>query len=138
MTNQVVLIALSCFVHLNHLRDAREELSKASKREGSTASGEKDGNSNWMSRSRSDANASETNIEQVANEKSNKGVSRSIKKEKDLEVKDEGWQMDEIGALEKDELGEKDSEEVEEVEEVDNDDLDNALAEDAPGLALEA
>ena len=46
--------------------------------------------------------------------------------------------MDEIGALEKDELGEKDSEEVEEVEEVENDDLDNALAEEVLELTLEA
>ena len=47
-------------------------------------------------------------------------------------MKNEGWQMDEIGALEKDELDEKASEEVE------NDDLDNALAEEVLELALEA
>ena len=80
-------------------------MSKASNREGSTASGERDGNSNWTSRSRSDANATETSIEKVATETSNKGVAietNPIKKEKDLEVMDGEWQMDEIDALEKD------------------------------------
>jgi len=119
-------------------RDAREELSKASKGEGSAVSGGKDANGNWRSRSRSDEVASVRESEKVATETSNKEVAietSSIKKEKNLNVKDEGWQRDEIGALEIYEINEKASEEV---EEVDNDDLDNALAEADLGFTLEA
>ena len=135
MANQVLYVSIYLIVHLNHLRDAREELSKASKGEGSAVSG---GNSNWRSRSRSDEVASVRESEKVATETSNKEVAietSSIKKEKNLNLKDEGWQRDEIGALEIDEINEKASEEV---EEVDNDDLDNALAEADLGFTLEA
>ena len=117
----------------------REELSKPSKGEGSAVvSGGKDANGNWISRSRSDEVASVRESEKVATETSNKEVAietSSIKKEKNLNVKDEGWQRDEIGALEIYEINEKASEKV---EEVDNDDLDNALAETDLGFTLEA
>ena len=138
MANQVLYLSIYLIVHLNHLRDAQEELSKASKGEGSAVSGGKDANGNWRSRSRSDEVASVRESEKVATETSNKEVAietSSIKKEKNLNVKDEGWQRDKIGALEIYEINEKASEKV---EEVDNDDLDNALAEADLGFTLEA
>jgi len=109
-------------------REAREELSKAPKMDGNGERGKnQDDNCNLKKRSRSDAVATESIIKKVAIETS------AIKKEKDLDVKDDGWQRDEIGAVENAAGGE----EVEEVasEEVHNE--DHALAEAELGLTLD-
>lgn len=96
--------------HLCNLRDTLEEMRKACRSEGSSVIGSKDRredcNGNQESWSRSEAVSLE----------------RTFKKEKDLEVKDDDWQIDEIDTPENVKASE-------EAEEDDNDDLDNALAE---------
>lgn len=100
-------------------REAREELSKVSrKREGS--GGKKQDVDGSLMRSKSDIVATELSIKKVATES-------SIKKEKHLDVLDDFWQRDEIGV---DEVA------SEEVEGVNNDDLDHALAEADLGFTL--
>ena len=125
-------VSIYLIFHLSNPREAREELSKASnsKRGGIGERGEnQDDNCNLKKRPRSDAVATESGTNKVAIEMS------AIKKEKDLDVEDDNWQRDEIGAVENAAA----SEEVEEVasEEVHNEDLDHALAEAELGLTLD-
>ena len=109
----------SRFVNQVISREAREELSKVSrKREGS--GGKKQDVDGSLMRSKSDIVATELSIKKVATEMS------SIKKEKHLDVMDD-WQRDEIGV---DEVA------SEEVEGVNNDDLDHALAEADLGFMM--
>ena len=101
----VIIIA-----HLCNLRDALGELRKASRRVGSSVIGFKDREENCNGNQESWSRSEAVSLE------------RTFKKEKDLEVKDDNWQIDEIDTPENVKASE-------EVEEDDNDDLDNALAE---------
>jgi len=101
-------------------REAREELSKVSRKREESGGKKQDVDGSLM-RSKSDIVATESSIKKVATEMS------SIKKEKHLDVMDDFWQRDEIGV---DEVA------SEEVEGVSNDDLDHALAEADLGFTL--
>ena len=104
----VIIIA-----HLCNLRDTLEELSKASRRVGSSVIGSKDREENCNGNQESWSRSEAVSLERI------------FKKEKDLEVKDDSWQIDEIDTPDCPENVKA----SEEAEEDDNDDLDNALAE---------
>ena len=72
----VIIIA-----HLCNLRDTLEELSKASRRVGSSVIGSKDREENCNGNQESWSRSEAVSLE------------RTIKKEKDLEVKDDNWQI---------------------------------------------